>query len=495
MKNTISLIVLFAVLLFIFSVSLVAAKPPKPPACSIQEDTNIVFYGETGRGGVGAPSRSWMIHFLDWWQGEDPNVQYVELDSGEVKGECDLTGFPNLKLYIQPGGDAYLQQKKLGQNGKDNIINFLNGGGAYFGACAGWYYAATDYYWEGDYYSHPYLLKIYNTIEGSIQEIADYPDYTVTPLDNGRNAIYYGGPTVGWRETLPGNYDGIADTTFSAIGGDLPAVIKYGNILLSSVHLEAYENDDISGLSTADRVENYKYLANLINEVSGTTFHVPPYTDPPACSDGIDNDGDSLIDMDDPGCDSAGDLDETDPAPPQCSDDIDNDGDGFTDMADQDCDSPEDDDESPYSGPVEIFSDGFKSGLGLWTTYGTGTPWSQRSDAAYEGGYAAGVKRTGAGSDSYMESASFDASGYSTVTLEYYRKLKGLDAADDFQVEYREMGGGWLTVEHLGNGRENGGFVFRSYTIPNTTSSIRVKCECGAVSEGCWIDNIAITAE
>ncbi len=64
------------------------------------------------------------------------------------------------------------------------------------------------------------------------------------------------------------------------------------------------------------------------------------------CADGIDNDGDGLIDFpDDPGCTDASDLDETDP--PQCSDGIDNDGDGTTDYPDDPkCSSFRDDDES-----------------------------------------------------------------------------------------------------------------------------------------------------
>lgn len=495
MRYTLILPIIFTAFLVFASEVLMAGKPPKPPLCPIGENTNIVFYGETGRGGVGTLSRSWMIHFLEWWQQQDPTIDYTELDAEDVQGECDLMSFPNLKLYIQPGGDAYLQQKKLGQNGKDGIIQFLNSGGAYFGACAGWYYAAADYYWEGNYYSHPYLLGISNTVEGSIREIADYPDYTVTTLSNGRNTIYYGGPTIGWRDTVAGGYEGVADSTFAAIAGDLPAVIKNDKLLLTSVHLEAYEDDGISGLSTTDRVENYKYLAHLINEVADTAFHAPPYADLPACNDGIDNDGDALVDMADPGCESVIDTDETDPAPPQCSDEIDNDGDGYIDLADMDCDSPEDNDESSHVGPVEIFTDGFESGFDQWSIYGTGTPWSIKADTVYEGSYAAGVKKTGAGADSYMESLSFDASAYSTVTLEYYRKLKGLDAADDFQVEYRHTGGSWQTLEHLGSSRENGGFVFKSYTIPNTATSLRIKCECGAVSEGCWIDNIRIVAE
>lgn len=64
------------------------------------------------------------------------------------------------------------------------------------------------------------------------------------------------------------------------------------------------------------------------------------------CSDGMDNDGDGLIDFpNDPGCESAIDPDETDI--PACSDGNDNDGDGDTDYpADKGCSSVLDNDES-----------------------------------------------------------------------------------------------------------------------------------------------------
>ncbi len=54
---------------------------------------------------------------------------------------------------------------------------------------------------------------------------------------------------------------------------------------------------------------------------------VPP--EDPLCGDGIDNDGDALIDIADPGCSTASDMREEDL--PACSDGIDNDGDGSTD--------------------------------------------------------------------------------------------------------------------------------------------------------------------
>ncbi len=67
----------------------------------------------------------------------------------------------------------------------------------------------------------------------------------------------------------------------------------------------------------------------------------------PACSDGIDNDGDGYIDFPaDPGCEDLADGSEDDAGRPQCSDGIDNDGDGHVDYpADPSCQDEWDDTE------------------------------------------------------------------------------------------------------------------------------------------------------
>ena len=65
-------------------------------------------------------------------------------------------------------------------------------------------------------------------------------------------------------------------------------------------------------------------------------FEIVPFVR--ICADGIDNDGDDLIDFNDPGCRSADDLDEADPLfLPVCSDGVDNDDDGEIDLADPQC--------------------------------------------------------------------------------------------------------------------------------------------------------------
>lgn len=79
----------------------------------------------------------------------------------------------------------------------------------------------------------------------------------------------------------------------------------------------------------------------------------------PACSDGLDNDGDGLTDYpSDPGCSSSADTDEFNAPPPaQCNDGVDNDGDGKVDYpADPGCSSSTDNDE--FNAPPPECSDG-----------------------------------------------------------------------------------------------------------------------------------------
>ena len=65
-----------------------------------------------------------------------------------------------------------------------------------------------------------------------------------------------------------------------------------------------------------------------------------------ACSNGLDDDGDGLVDLADPGCADADDDDETDAVAPACNNGLDDDGDGAIDLADPGCGSARDDDES-----------------------------------------------------------------------------------------------------------------------------------------------------
>ncbi len=65
-----------------------------------------------------------------------------------------------------------------------------------------------------------------------------------------------------------------------------------------------------------------------------------------ACANGEDDDGDGAIDLDDPGCADPTDDDETDAEDAQCGNELDDDDDGLIDLADPGCGSSADDDES-----------------------------------------------------------------------------------------------------------------------------------------------------
>ena len=63
--------------------------------------------------------------------------------------------------------------------------------------------------------------------------------------------------------------------------------------------------------------------------------------EPPACSNGADDDGDGLVDLADPGCSGPGDTSEQEPSLP-CDNGLDDDGDGLVDLADPGCSGPAD---------------------------------------------------------------------------------------------------------------------------------------------------------
>lgn len=176
-----------------------------------------------------------------------------------------------------PGGNAYTYTQHLGAATKTKLRQFLAGGGLYVGTCAGWFYASKGYYWEYDtrwsdkgYWAYPSLLGAFDAdVEGSITEIADeetangvFNGHALAALSTGQHAIYYGGPTMGWKHTresnLPSGFEVLA--RFSEVTNSPPAIVRHAGstrVLLFSPHLEAFEGVGVTELSTAQRRVNY----------------------------------------------------------------------------------------------------------------------------------------------------------------------------------------------------------------------------------------------
>ena len=456
--------------------------------------------------GTWEPSILAFTNFLTWkghtWEAVGKN----QINRGRIVGRYD-------GLFM-PGGWAGNYNKSLTASGDQHIRDFISAGGAYIGMSAGAFYLCDVTIWEGSYLDYP--SKVFDgDCVGPIEEIAPWPEYVMTPMDMNldfeanlfepaqRDVLYYGEPYFVPHEgqdietfatwVVPANPS--ADGAPGIIGIDYGV----GRAVLVGPHPEIEEDDDRDGtdfgseLSDGPDGSDWPMLWTMVDWAFKQPVTRAPGTAPPACSDGIDNEGDGLVDYPaDPGCSDGSDTDEADPVPLACQDGLDNDGDGLVDYpGDPGCSDSTDDDETDPPPPGSIFEDGFESGsLTNWSVYGSGRRWSVVSETASEGVYSARAKRTGSSKDSFIE-ASFDASGFTSVQLTYRRMLVGLDAADDWEVQVFD--GGWISLERLGTAREdNAEFIAQTFTIQPTATAVRFKCETGAVSEKCYLDQVRI---
>jgi glutamine amidotransferase-like uncharacterized protein len=286
------------------------AKSPSN-SCPITNSTTIVYSTVNG---VGPASLIWVQDLLWWWKQSEPLVEYVGLTSEDFKN-CDLKSYPNLKFYINPGGDAYDQIGALGTAGTANIKAFVTrdqavATSAYVGFCAGGYLVSHDYIWETlyqglDYYNfstNPPLSLIPHTVEGSIVDINDdqFGDqsgskYRVVNVSNGHHMVYYGGSTFGYNgapdytDPQSAEYDPEVEVLiyytdfYGYYSYNIPAAWRYRNIVATSVHPEAdnctYATEPdcppANSLPTERILQNRAWLLGYMNEAAKTTFAVP----------------------------------------------------------------------------------------------------------------------------------------------------------------------------------------------------------------------------
>lgn len=208
---------------------------------------------------------------------------------------------------------------------------------------------------------------------GAVTVWLDYPAGAIPRISD---------PMVGVDIDLPA--DGVANPGTIVAAADHGVQVRLGIIDLAGIEdrgrLLTIVFEDVPPAAAADCAG----FATTVVDVLDADFTRLPDTDlrcqsvAPACADGLDNDGDGLIDFPaDTVCRSAADLSErldcddgldndgdglTDKAEdpgcknaweatrfedPECNDGIDNDGDGFVDLADPGCDKAWQDNESP----------------------------------------------------------------------------------------------------------------------------------------------------
>lgn len=278
-------------------VPLLAAVAGVRAICHLKKDAVVAVYAATGEGGVGTNSAVWTNAFFSWFAA--PNkaliVDYVtdprEISNYYTDG-CQLaTGFPDLILWVQPGGSADNYSSSLGPGGRDNILDFAaSANGHVMGTCAGFYYSAGTYWWYDEFYPEAWMPHWFPTVEGPITEIAAYPDYAPVELDDGRTVIYWGGPVLGLNHTTASVPNG-AETRVSYNTALLPAPLgaayrykgEFVNALFNSPHPEAIAGSGISCspplpagcITPAQQLENWRWLAAELNDLLGTSYIVP----------------------------------------------------------------------------------------------------------------------------------------------------------------------------------------------------------------------------
>jgi glutamine amidotransferase-like uncharacterized protein len=276
-------------------------------SCSLEDDTSVAY---SLAAGVGDASRVWVQDLLWWWKEADPTIKYQGLSAADLQN-CDLAAHPNLRIFVNPGGNTYDQLSSLGASGRANILAFIqrSAPSAYVGFCAGGYLASTGYFWETIHEDASYFQKFGTApplgafpyeVEGSIVDIGDdqFGDahgikYRVVNISNGQRMLYYGGSTFGWNQAPDVSKDPEVKilayyTDFYGYHSyNLPAAWQYQNLLLTSVHPEAdncttYDCPEEGSLPEENILQNRAWLVSHINSVAGTTFNVPSVPLPPS---------------------------------------------------------------------------------------------------------------------------------------------------------------------------------------------------------------------
>ena len=225
---------------------------------------------------------------------------------------------------------------------------------------------------------------------------------------------------------------------------------------------------------------------------------------PLQCSDGLDNDSDGYIDFpNDFGCSSATDNSEINNGVTQCSDGIDNDGDTLIDQNDLGCTNYLDNDETNPTGPQQIFFDDFESGtLNGWTTTAVSgaNTWTNTNTNPYLGTRHAQSKPQSTIEPASILERTISTVGYNNINFSYYRKLIGLDTADEFKVRWFD-GAVWSILEQTGsNSANDASYIYKTFNLPasaanNPNFRIKFECTAGAVSEFCRVDNVNIMGQ
>ncbi|MBI2440601.1 MAG: hypothetical protein HYV35_04435 [Lentisphaerae bacterium] len=214
-------------------------------------------------------------------------LSYEEINYWDL--DTSFQDFSSLyKIILMPGGYAPYYNYWINRTGKDRIRAFVQSGGAYFGICAGAYFACDTVTWGDTVYDDDagYDLDLFpGSAMGDIGSIADYyaGNWTMTTLNftaansilrryktvpYTEDLIFLGGPSfVGYEQ-----YPVTVLASFASHGR--PGIVAFpygsGRVILSGPHPEIEEDSARDGVTLSgedqldDRGSDWDFTLHLV---------------------------------------------------------------------------------------------------------------------------------------------------------------------------------------------------------------------------------------
>ena len=174
----------------------------------------------------------------------------------KVKGTEIAAGvLTNYDVVIFTGGSGSKQAAALGENGREQVRQFVRNGGGYIGICAGAYLACSGFNWGVGVLNAKPISPKWQRGKGTVEIEIMAPAMKQTGLSAGKYKILYANGPILERETRPNAtpYEALAvfrtelarNGTPKGIMIDAPAIASAtygkGRVLISSPHPEQTE--------------------------------------------------------------------------------------------------------------------------------------------------------------------------------------------------------------------------------------------------------------
>jgi len=148
-------------------------------------------------------------------------------------------------------------------------------------------------------------------------------------------------------------------------------------------------------------------------------------------------------------------------------------------------------DKSPFM--ETIFFEDFETGIDGWvlTTPGAGNNWTITGVDPYNGTSHAQARPASTTEPASVMQINVSTAGYDNITIAYYRKLVGLDAADNFTTRVFN-GTDWIIIEDDADGNDADYIRINLNNNSGDYITLSFECTAGAALEFCRVDDIQV---